>query len=108
VWLRELGLSQYAAGFEAAGYADWELLGCLEEKDLAMIELHANCTILPGHRKKILMASHQMGQVGPWQSPKPMGLQDIQSESHFTMRHAHCLILILPLLQFSCTLLPVL
>jgi hypothetical protein len=35
-----------------------------EEKDLAMIELHANCTILPGHRKKILMASHQMGQVG--------------------------------------------
>lgn len=54
---------QYAAAFDTSGFNDWEVLAALDENDLESIELAAGISILPGHRKKILMASKQMGQV---------------------------------------------
>ncbi|GFR49805.1 hypothetical protein Agub_g11745, partial [Astrephomene gubernaculifera] len=61
-WLQEIGLPQYAAPFEDAGFSDWDLLSCLNAADLDAITTHTGAIIPPGHRKKLLMASRQMGQ----------------------------------------------
>ncbi|KAG2499631.1 hypothetical protein HYH03_002570 [Edaphochlamys debaryana] len=63
-WLQEIGLAQYAPAFEQAGFSDWDLLSCLTEADLQAIVSHTGAVIPPGHRKKLLMASRQMGQSG--------------------------------------------
>ncbi|GIL58482.1 hypothetical protein Vafri_13609 [Volvox africanus] len=60
-WLQEIGLPQYAEAFEDAGFSDWDLLSCLTDTDLEAITAHTGTTIPPGHRKKLLMASRQMG-----------------------------------------------
>lgn len=41
--------------------ADWELLATLTEADLDAIQAHTGRVMPPGHRKKLLMASRQMG-----------------------------------------------
>ncbi|GIL81698.1 hypothetical protein Vretifemale_10719 [Volvox reticuliferus] len=60
-WLQEIGLPQYAEAFEDAGFSDWDLLSCLTDTDLEAITAHTGTVIPPGHRKKLLMASRQMG-----------------------------------------------
>ncbi|EFJ47033.1 hypothetical protein VOLCADRAFT_117977, partial [Volvox carteri f. nagariensis] len=60
-WLQEIGLPQYGEAFDDAGFSDWDLLSCLTEADLDAITAHTGAVIPPGHRKKLLMASRQMG-----------------------------------------------
>uniref|UniRef100_A0A6S8HD74 SAM domain-containing protein n=1 Tax=Dunaliella tertiolecta TaxID=3047 RepID=A0A6S8HD74_DUNTE len=64
-WLAELGLERYAAAFVNAGFDDWSLLSILDDNDLALIEMHNDLTILPGHRKKLLLAAKQMSCKDP-------------------------------------------
>ncbi|GIL81699.1 hypothetical protein Vretifemale_10719, partial [Volvox reticuliferus] len=76
-WLQEIGLPQYAEAFEDAGFSDWDLLSCLTDTDLEAITAHTGTVIPPGHRKKLLMASRQMGTVGAllWVTPfRPLNL----------------------------------
>eukprot|EP00983_Pelagomonas_calceolata_P026211 823000-Pelagomonas_calceolata.AAC.1 len=42
------------------GFLAWSLLSILDDNDLALIEMHNDLTILPGHRKKLLLAAKQM------------------------------------------------
>ncbi|KXZ50244.1 hypothetical protein GPECTOR_17g882 [Gonium pectorale] len=58
--------------FEDAGFSDWDLLSCLTEADLDAITTHTGTVIAPGHRKKLLMASRQMGQSGAGMPISPL------------------------------------
>ncbi|MEW5307087.1 MAG: hypothetical protein WDW36_009505 [Sanguina aurantia] len=62
-WLRELDLLVYTRAFEGAGYNDWDLLSRLDNQDITAIEDHSGTKILPGHRKKLLLASRQIGTL---------------------------------------------
>lgn len=42
---------------------DWDLLSRLDNQDITSIEDHSGTKILPGHRKKLLLASRQIGTV---------------------------------------------
>ena len=50
--------------FESSGYDDWPQLKSLDNKDLDAIARHGNITLLPGHRKKILLAARQLEAEG--------------------------------------------
>jgi hypothetical protein len=56
-WLSELGLAQYINAFSSSGFDDLQLLSTLNERDLDSIEAFSSTRILPGHRKKVLLAS---------------------------------------------------
>jgi hypothetical protein len=62
-WLLDLNLSQYTAAFEAAGYDESDSLANLSLADLAQIETFSRISILPGHKKRLVLASS-----------RPMGL----------------------------------
>lgn len=47
-----------------SGYDDWPQLRSLDDKDLDAIARHGNVTLLPGHRKKILLAARQLEAAG--------------------------------------------
>ena len=47
--------------FEASGYDDWPVLEGLDEGDLDAIARIGNITLLPGHRKRILIAARLLG-----------------------------------------------
>ena len=59
-WLHEIGLPQYIQAFSSAGFDDQSLLEHLTDSDLSSIEAHTGTRILPGHRKKVLLASQQL------------------------------------------------
>ena len=59
-WLDQQGLPQYRAAFEASGYDDWPQLQALDDDDLDAISRHGHITLLPGHKKKLLLASKQL------------------------------------------------
>lgn len=63
-WLQRIGLPQYTEAFERAGYDDWLQLSQLEEQDLDAIATCSATTFLPGHRKKLLLASRQLTPEG--------------------------------------------
>jgi hypothetical protein len=63
-WLSSIGLAHYAQAFEASGYDDWLQLSQLEDSDLDAIEQAGRLQMLPGHRKKILIASRLLAEVG--------------------------------------------
>ena len=75
--LASVGLGQYAAAFESAGYDDADSLAALTEADLGEIAAFARITIPPGHRKKLLLASRtwraearsEPGAAGPSDRP---------------------------------------
>ena len=75
--LASVGLGQYAAAFESAGYDDADSLAALTEDDLGEIAAFARITIPPGHRKKLLLASrtwraearNEAGAAGPSDRP---------------------------------------
>ena len=80
--LASVGLGQYAAAFESAGYDDADSLAALTEADLGEIAAFARITIPPGHRKKLLLASRtwraearsEPGAAGPSdRPPEPSG-----------------------------------
>lgn len=63
-WLSSIGLPQYAEAFEASGYDDWLQLSQLDDLDLDAVEQAGKMQMLPGHRKKLLIASRMLAEVG--------------------------------------------
>ncbi|QDZ23631.1 hypothetical protein HOP50_11g61710 [Chloropicon primus] len=59
--LTRVGLLQYLEAFRASGYDDESVLVDISEKDIAEIEHFAGVTVLPGHRKKIMLAGKRLG-----------------------------------------------
>jgi hypothetical protein len=55
--LTGIGLPQYVDAFKRSGYDDKSVLLDITEKDFVDIESFAGLTILPGHRKRIMLAS---------------------------------------------------
>lgn len=59
-WLAGLGLPQYIPAFHTAGYDDLATLAYLNPTDLNLIEQAAGSAVLPGHRKRLLLAAPQL------------------------------------------------
>ncbi|GAQ81956.1 hypothetical protein KFL_000960070 [Klebsormidium nitens] len=76
-WLAALNLSQYAAAFELAGYDESDTLANLSPADLTQIETFAGISILPGHKKRLVLASarpvsaNQSAPVSPYLTRTP-------------------------------------
>ena len=58
--LSGIGLPQYVDAFKRSGYDDKSVLLDITEKDFREIESFAGLTILPGHRKRIILASKRL------------------------------------------------
>ena len=86
-WLDQIGLPQYRAAFEASGYDDWPQLTQLTDADLDSIACHARIAVLPGHRKKLLMASRQLAAVSTQLKLRHSLRQSFLSQQH----HPSCL-----------------
>ena len=56
-----IGLPQYVEAFRSSGYDDLSVLANITEKDIRDIEAFSGVTVLPGHRKKIILAGRRLG-----------------------------------------------
>ncbi len=74
-WLGGLELPQYVAAFNAAGFDDLSTIAHLDTADLDNISAAGGITILPGHRKKLLLAAPRLQGIRPHrQLQKPLPL----------------------------------
>ena len=69
---KRAGLSQYSEAFQSAGFDDFETLASLTCDDLRAIVSHTGRDILPGHRKKLLLTSAQLGHELGITAPRPV------------------------------------
>lgn len=64
-WLTSLGLAQYIPAFHAAGYDDLATLAYLNPTDLNLIGQASGTAVLPGHRKRLLLAAPRLQGLKP-------------------------------------------